>query len=76
MTEEEAKNEGVTEQLHQDEQNDLSDYQLVRDRPRRQTAPPARLNEYEYGYIGYEEEFEVLLCMMVEDRGSEPKSYQ
>lgn len=58
------------------DQTDLENSQLARDRPRRQVIAPRRLIDYECDYIGYEEEFEVMMCMMFEDGGTEPNSYQ
>lgn len=54
----------------------MSGYQLARDRSRRQIVPPAKLSEYECDFLSYEEEFEVMMCMIVEDGGTEPRSYQ
>lgn len=55
----------------------LSDYLLSRDRVRRQVVPPAKLGDYECEFItAYEEEFTVLMCVLAEDGGSEPGSFQ
>ena len=62
------------EQVQQDETIDLTNYQLARDRVRRQINPPTRLDEYECDFLSYEPEFEVLMCLMVEDGGSEPNN--
>lgn len=64
----------VVEQVQPTETVDLTDYQLARDRVRRQVVSPARLDDYECDFLSYEPEFEVLICMMVEDGGTEPSN--
>lgn len=55
----------------------LDDYLLARDRPRRQTAPPVRLGDYECEFVvAYDEEFSILMCLIAEDGSSEPGSFQ
>lgn len=54
----------------------MTDYKLARDRSIRQVVPPVRFSDYECEYVTYEEEYAALVCVLAEDGGTEPWSYQ
>lgn len=69
---------GDSEESAPDQTNEesLSDYLLGRDITRRHIIPPVRFSDYECEFVPYEEEYAVLMRVLAEDGGSQPRSFQ